>query len=54
MWIIQRNAVSDEQQDSVQQFENRLRSGGIENSEIVYMDLNFANLLTFLMGGILW
>ncbi len=30
MWIIRRNAVSDEQQDSIQQLENRFRSGGME------------------------
>jgi hypothetical protein len=29
MGIIQRNAVSDEQQDSNQQIENRFRSGGV-------------------------
>jgi len=29
MWINQRNAVSDEQQDSIQQIQNRFRSGGM-------------------------
>ena len=28
MWIIQKKAVTDEQQDSIQQLENRSRSGG--------------------------
>jgi hypothetical protein len=35
MWIIQGNAVSDEQQDSDQQLEKRFRSGGIVVSEVV-------------------
>jgi len=39
MWIIYKNAVSDEQQDSIQQLENRFRSGGIDASEIIKLDL---------------
>jgi hypothetical protein len=35
MWIIHRNAVSDEQQDSIQKIENRFRSDGIGETEIV-------------------
>jgi len=29
MWILNGNAVSDEQQDSIQQNKNRFRSGGV-------------------------
>jgi hypothetical protein len=32
-------AVSDEQQDSIQKLENRFGSGGMGESEIVYVDL---------------
>jgi len=39
MWITHRNAVSDEQQDSIQKLENRFRPGGTGNSGIVDMDL---------------
>jgi len=39
MWIIHRNAVSDEQQDTIQKLENRFRPGGTGNSGIVDMDL---------------
>jgi len=34
MWINQKNAVSDEQQDSIQKLMNRFGSGGIGDSEI--------------------
>ena len=37
MWIINRSEESDQQQDSIHQLENRFRSGGIEESEIVWM-----------------
>jgi len=36
---MQRNAKPDEKQDSTQQIENRFRSGGIGESEIVYTHL---------------
>jgi hypothetical protein len=39
MWIIHKSAVSDEQQDLLQQLENRFRSGGINASEFVKLDL---------------
>jgi len=34
-----RNAVSDEQQDSIQQIDNRFRSNRMGESETVYMHL---------------
>jgi len=33
IWVIQRNAKTDEKPDSIQQMEKQLRSGGIENQE---------------------
>jgi hypothetical protein len=35
MWINHRDAGSDEQQDSIEELENRFKSGGIGASEIV-------------------
>ncbi len=37
IWTIQRNAESDEKPGSILYMENRFRSAGIEESEIVYM-----------------
>jgi hypothetical protein len=34
-WIIQKNAVSDEQPDSIQKIQNHFRSGKIGTLEIV-------------------
>ena len=34
MWINQKNAVSEEQQDSIQQLKNRFKSGGMGVSNI--------------------
>ncbi len=39
IWTIQRNAESDEKPGSVLYIENRFRSAGIGDSEIVYMHL---------------
>jgi len=39
MWIIQRNAVSDEQQYSILRMENRFRSGGIGKLKKIYAHL---------------
>jgi hypothetical protein len=39
MWILHRNVVSDEQQESIQRIQNRFRSGEIGDSEIVYVHL---------------
>ena len=38
MWIIQKNAGSDENQDSIQEMKNRFGSGEIGGSEIVYLN----------------
>jgi hypothetical protein len=46
MWIIHGNELSDEQQDSIQQLENLLRSGGIGESETVKIHL-YANRWVF-------
>ncbi len=37
IWTIQRNTESDEKPGSIQYMENRFRSAGIGESEIVYM-----------------
>jgi hypothetical protein len=37
MWIIHRNAVSDEQKYSIQKIENRFRLGGIGESSLLKM-----------------
>jgi hypothetical protein len=39
MWIIQRNEVSDESQESIQKLENRFWSAGERASEIVTRNL---------------
>ncbi len=39
IWTIQRNAESDEKPDSFLEVENRFRSAGIGESEIVYMNV---------------
>jgi len=39
MWIIQKNADSDEHKDSIQEMKNRFSSGEIGESEIVNLDM---------------
>jgi len=39
IWTIQRNAESDEKPGSILYMENRFKSGGIRESEIVYMNV---------------
>jgi hypothetical protein len=56
MWINQKNAWSDEKQDSIQKLENRLRSGGLENLLSITKSPGFSqSLLGVPMGGdIIW
>ena len=56
MWIIQKNAVPDEQQDSIQQLENRFRSGGMAYSILIKKSMGFSQSLsrTLAGGDILW
>jgi len=56
MWVIHRNAVSDEKQDSIQQIQNRFRSGGIGYSIFINKSMGFSqSLLEVPAGGdIIW
>jgi len=51
MWIIHRNAVSDEQQDSIQQIENRFRSDGIEYPISIPKSMGFSQSLFRVRSG---
>jgi hypothetical protein len=56
MWIIRRNVVSDEQQDSIQQLENRIRSGGMAYLILINKSKGFSQSLSRIPagGGIIW
>ena len=51
MWIIQKNAVSDEQQDSIQKLENRFRSGEIGYLISIPKSQGFSQSLWWAVGG---
>jgi hypothetical protein len=56
MWIIRRNVVSDEQQDSIQQLENRIRSGGMAYLILINKSKGFSQSLSRIPAGdgIIW
>jgi len=52
MWIIQKNAVPDEQQDSNQQLENRFRSGGmVLNNSLIRIYKQIEEILSIIIKG---
>jgi hypothetical protein len=56
MWIIHRNALSDEKQEPIQQLENRFRSDGMAYSILINKSMEFSqSLLGVRVGGdIVW
>jgi len=54
--IIQKNKISDEQQDSVQQLENGFRSGGMEYQILINKSMGFSQSLSRVSAGcdIIW
>jgi hypothetical protein len=56
MWIIQKNAVSDEQQDSIKQIEYRFRSGGMVYQVLINKPMGFSQsfLGVLASGDIIW
>jgi hypothetical protein len=56
MWIIRRKTVSDEQQDSIQQLENRFRSSEMECLILINKSKGFSQSLSGVLAGgdIIW
>jgi hypothetical protein len=56
MWTNQKNAASDEQQDSIQQLENRFRSEGMACLILINKSKGFSQSLSEVLVGcdIIW
>jgi hypothetical protein len=56
MWIIRRNAVTDEQQGSIPQLENRFSSGAMEYVILINKSKEFSQSLSKVPAGgdIIW
>jgi len=51
MWIIQSNAVADEQQDSIQKIQNRFRSGVVAQLISINISIGFSQSLSWVSAG---
>ena len=51
MWIIQSNAVADEQQDSIQKIQNRFRSGVVAQLRSINISIGFSQSLSWVSAG---